>query len=94
MEECDALLAVPAKAESDIGDSVGLKAKADFGQSKAVPSNSIVGNRTASSTSLAPSQVCPCSSWSSLRHETPSRAVSGLSTKQLDLLCCIASALL
>ena len=54
MEECDALLAVPAKAESDVGDSVGLKAKADVGQSEAVPSNSIVSSRTASSTSLTP----------------------------------------
>ena len=92
MEECDALLAVPAEAESDVGDPVCIEAKVDVRRSAAVPGNSIVSSRKASGPSLAPPRVRPCSSRNSPGHGPPSRAVSTSSTEQLDLLCYAASA--
>ena len=80
MDECDALLTVPAGREPEVGLEI---ISPQVGQPEAVPASSVVSSRTASSTSLAPPRVPSRASRSSSKRKSP-RATSPVDA--LDLL--------
>ena len=84
MDECDALLTVPAVRESEVGGRCLEIIFAHVRQPEAVPVGSIVSSRTASSTSLPPPRVRSRASGSSSKGRSPSRTTS--SVDPLDLL--------